>query len=44
MPGIDNATAIKHGQALDDDIKNNLFGHLECLVMEVSSTSLIVLR
>jgi DNA polymerase elongation subunit (family B) len=34
MPGVDVTTAIKYGQLLDDDIKNHLFGHLECLVME----------
>jgi DNA polymerase elongation subunit (family B) len=38
MPGIDNATAIKHGKTLDYDIKTNLFGHLECLVMEYEKT------
>lgn len=38
MPGIDNATAIKYGQALDNDIKTNLFGDLECLVMEYEKT------
>lgn len=38
MPGIDNATAIKYGQMLDDDIKKNLFGHLECLIMEYEKT------
>lgn len=34
MPGIDNATAIKYGQMLDNDVKNNLFGHLECMILE----------
>lgn len=38
MPGIDNGTAIKYGQLLDNDIKTNLFGHLECLVMEYEKT------
>lgn len=38
MPGIDNATAIKHGQKLDENIKSELFGHLECLVMEYEKT------
>jgi DNA polymerase elongation subunit (family B) len=38
MPGIDNETAIKYGQMLDNDIKTNLFGHLECLVMEYEKT------
>lgn len=38
MPGVSNDTAIKHGQKLDENIKNELFGHLECLVMEYEKT------
>lgn len=38
MPNVSNETAIKHGQKLDENIKSELFGHLECLVMEYEKT------
>jgi len=38
MPGINNDTAIQYGQKLDEHIKSELFGHLECLVMEYEKT------
>lgn len=38
MPGVSNDKAIKYGQMLDNEIKTNLFGHLECLVMEYEKT------
>lgn len=38
MPGVNNETAIKYGQMLDEDIKTNLFGDLEALVMEYEKT------